>query len=120
MMRFDDSQLKFLYRSFRLLKLKKIKFRNKEDFQLYGKLELRNSLLLALIFVACLFFMYLWNKFLLLILNPSYGLDLVLLLSLFVVLIIGYFVHRYLFIKYLTTLEYSSTFYEDVSNQCDY
>lgn len=118
-MKFDESQLKFLYQSFRLLKFKKIKFRHRQDFQLYGKLELKNSLLLALIFVLCLFFMYLLNNFLLLFLKPSYGLDLFLVASLIVVLIGGYLLHRYLFIRYLDNLDYSQTFYEDVSNQCD-
>lgn len=119
-MKFDDSQLKFLYRSFRLLKLKKIRFRNKEDFKLYGKLELWNSLLLVIIFILCLFLMYIWNKFLLLFLTPSHGLDIFLVFSLFVVLIVGYFVHRYLFINYMKRLDYSLTFYEDVSNQYDF
>lgn len=117
--KFSDEQLMFLYRSFRLIRFKRLFFSNKDNYRFYGRLELKNSLLL--LFLTCVGFLGLWlvNVLFLRRIYANKVLDIILIVMLFLMIFGVYFVHKRLFLKYLDNLEYSESFYDDICIQCD-
>ncbi len=117
--KFSDEQLIFLYRSFRLIRFKRLFFSNKDNYRFYGRLELRNSLLLLLLTSVGFVSLWLINSLFLSRIYPNRVLDIILIVILLLMILGIYFVDKYLFLKYLDNLEYSESFYDDICIQCD-